>query len=129
MPIHVRIVTRRAVAWEGVARAVQAPGFTGEFGVLPEHEQYITLVRPGRVLIQSTDGDLGFIVGVGFAEAGPDHLTLLTDHCEPLKDVDRDKALADLKQAEEALVHLADGTPEWEMAERKVWLARARAGV
>ena len=129
MSIHVRIVTRRSIAWDGTARAVQAPGFKGEFGVLPDHEQLLTLVHPGRVLIQTDEGTVGFIVGGGFAEAGPDRLTILTDHCESTDGLDRDKNLSELKEAEEALAHLADGTPEWEMAERKVWLARARVSV
>lgn len=48
MPVHVRIVTRRKVVFDGVADVVQAPGFLGEFGVLPDHERFLTLVRPDR---------------------------------------------------------------------------------
>ncbi len=82
MALEVRIVTPRKVIWEGQATSVQAPGSLGEFGVLPKHIPYLTTLRPGPVKIESASGTFRFIVGVGFAEAGPDRVTLLTETCE-----------------------------------------------
>ncbi len=82
MALQVRIVTPRRVFWEGQAISVQAPGTLGEFGVLPKHIPYLTTLKPGPVKIETTDGKFKFNIGVGFAEAGPDRVTILTESCE-----------------------------------------------
>ena len=82
MGLNVEIVTPLAVAWKGQADQVQAPGFLGEFGVLPHHEMTVALTRPGRVTIHSGGQKTYFTVGTGFAEVGADHITLLVDSCE-----------------------------------------------
>ncbi len=82
MALDVRIVTPRKVAWEGKAESVRAPGELGEFGVLPKHIPYLTTLRPGPVIVDSGDGKVRFNVGVGFCEAGPDRVTILTETCE-----------------------------------------------
>ncbi len=82
MALEVRIVTPRKVVWEGTANAVQAPGELGEFGVLPKHIPYLTTLRPGPVTVDTAQGKLVFHVGVGFAEAGPDRVTILAETCE-----------------------------------------------
>jgi F-type H+-transporting ATPase subunit epsilon len=82
MALDVRIVTPRKVVWEGTANAVQAPGELGEFGVLPKHIPFLTTLRPGPVTVEAPSGKLVFNVGVGFAEAGPDRITILAETCE-----------------------------------------------
>ena len=127
MSISVRIVTPRAIAFEGDALRVEAPGHEGEFGVLPQHLPYLTLSRPGRLAVTDTDGKQhDFIVGAGFAEAGPERLTILTDLCEAVGSYPSDQAQTDLVQAEAALGKAAQGTAAWDTAERNAFLARAR---
>ena len=128
MPLQLRIVTPRRVAWQGEVQQVRLPGCRGQFGVLPDHERLLTVARPGRVHVVTEQGETVFVVGLGFAEAGPGHLTLLTDSCEPADGVDRDVAARELRQAEEELVRAQDGTAEWEEIERRMELARARLG-
>jgi F-type H+-transporting ATPase subunit epsilon len=125
MSVHVRIVTNRALILDTVADEVRAPGLLGEFGVLPQHEQYLTLVRPGRVLVTRAQQEQGYIVGMGFAEAGPDRLTILTDYCEPFSAQDREKYLVKLREADAVLAASADGSTEWLLAEREAQIARA----
>ncbi len=82
--LHVEIVTPRKVAWTGTATDVQAPGELGEFGVLPRHVPFLTVLAPGIVKVRSGSTVLRFQVGAGFAEAGPDRVVLLVDSCEEL---------------------------------------------
>ncbi len=82
MSLNVRIVTPRKVAWEGKAELVRAPGELGEFAVLPKHIAYLTTLRPGVVVVESGDTKLRYNIGVGFCEAGPEHVTILTETCE-----------------------------------------------
>ena len=76
MSIQIEIVTPTSVAYKALASEVQAPGFLGEFGVLPSHSQYLSVLKAGVVTISGDSGSHRFIVGRGFAEAGPDRLTL-----------------------------------------------------
>ena len=127
MPIAVEIVTPTKVAHKSVAKEVRAPGFFGEFGVLPDHVPFLTVVEPGLVTITSDSGERSvFVVGEGFAEAGPDRLILLTASCEEAGGVDKAAARAALDVAEKELVSLDPNSGEWKTAERNAKLSRAR---
>jgi len=80
--LAVRVVTPRKIAWEGTAASVTAPGEVGEFGVLPKHIAFLSTLKPGPLTIDTGSEKLKFSVGVGFAEAGPDRVTILTESCE-----------------------------------------------
>ena len=45
MALNVEIVTPTQTAFSGQALEVQAPGFLGEFGVLPEHTLFLSVVK------------------------------------------------------------------------------------
>ena len=57
----------------------------GEFGVLPRHIPFLTVLQPGIVKVRGPSGVLRFQVGAGFAEAGPDRVVLLVDSCDEIK--------------------------------------------
>ncbi len=80
--LAVRVVTPRKVAWEGTAVSVTAPGELGEFGVLPKHIPFLSTLKPGPLTIDTGSAKLKFNVGLGFAEAGPAQVTILTESCE-----------------------------------------------
>jgi F-type H+-transporting ATPase subunit epsilon len=126
--LSVEIVTPRAIAWSGTASDVQAPGLLGEFGVYPKHIPYLTVLKPGVVKVRANGQVKAFVVGEGFAEAGPDRVVLLCDSCEALEGVDKDAARRELAEAEAVLKVAADGTPEHAAASKKSVLARAKLG-
>ena len=103
MPLAVEIVTPAAVAWKGEAEEVQAPGLLGEFDALPDHAAMLAVTRAGVVTVHAADGARRKVVGTGFAEVGPDQITLLVDLCEPAEDVDKEAAKAALTAAEDTL--------------------------
>ncbi len=128
MAVLLRIVTPRAVAWKGQAEEVLAPGFHGQFCVLPGHERFLSVARPGRVVIRTDEGEQVFVVGTGFIEVGAEHITILTDVCEPLDQVDQAGAVQQLAAAEALLTECVQGTAAWDEAEKQAGLARARIG-
>jgi F-type H+-transporting ATPase subunit epsilon len=129
MSIHVEIVTPTATAWSGDVTEVQAPGFYGEFGVLPDHAPLLSVVRAGVVTLHTSAGEQRFVVGNGFVEAGPAKLTLLTELCEPADNVDKGAASALLAESEAALAASEAGSGEAVNAERNADLARARLSI
>ena len=124
MSIQVEIVTPQKTAYSGEATEVQAPGFLGEFGVLPDHTFFLSVMRPGTVTVFTADGPKRFLVGRGFAEAGPAQLTLLTEVCET--EVDRAAAEQALRDAEAALMEHEAGTGPHAVARHAADLAAAR---
>ena len=129
MSIQIEIVTPTSIAWSGTASEVQAPGFLGEFGVLPSHTQFLSVVKAGVVTITAESGKSQFIVGRGFAEAGPDRLTLLTELCESTEGLDKAAATNLLEASEKTLATAAPTSGEWLHAERDAELARARLSI
>jgi F-type H+-transporting ATPase subunit epsilon len=128
MAVQLRIVTPRAVAWAGQADEVLAPGYHGQFGVLPGHERFLSVAIPGRVVIRSEAGEQAFVVGTGFIEVGAEHVTILTDVCEPVGEVDAEQAAQQLAEAEAELGQCVQGSAAWDEAEKRAGLARARLG-
>jgi len=127
--IQVEIVTPQALAHSVEAKEIRAPGFLGEFGVLPQHTNFLSVVRPGVVTIVTDSGDVRFVVGRGFVEAGPDRLTLLTELCEPVEGVDKTAAQALLESAEKVLSTASPDSGDYTNAQRDADLARARLSV
>ena len=127
MAITVEIVTPREVAQKVEAAAVRAPGFVGEFGVLPGHAPFLSVLRAGVVTLTLADGtNRAFVVGRGFVEAGPDRLVVLTDSCEAGAEVDKAAAAKALAEAEKGLATLDPSSGEWANADYQAELNRAR---
>jgi F-type H+-transporting ATPase subunit epsilon len=126
MALNVDIVTPEKIVYSGPADGVSAPGVLGEFDVLPEHALFLSLLRAGTVTVRSKGAAKRFVVGRGFAEAGPQRVVVLVDSCEAADSVDKAAAQALLQRAEAVILDSAPDTEERLAAERDVELARAR---
>ena len=126
MAVHVEIVTPSDVAWKGTADEVSAPGLLGEFGVLPEHAALLTAIRAGVVTVVQGGVSTRLVVGPGFAEVGPEQVTLIVDLCQPATAVDKAEAAKALAEAESVLSHADPDTAEHRAAFAKAALATAR---
>jgi len=129
MALNVEIVTPTQTAFSGQALEVQAPGFLGEFGVLPEHTLFLSVVKAGVVTIITDAGPTHYVVGRGFAEAGPDRISLLTEICEEGSSVDKDAAKTLLEESEGTMANSDPSSGEFAHAERQAEIARARLAV
>ncbi|MCB1971011.1 MAG: ATP synthase F1 subunit epsilon [Geminicoccaceae bacterium] len=90
------------------ADMVVVPGAEGNFGVLPRHSPFMSLVRPGVIDIHEK-GEITqqiFIEG-GFAEVNPEGLIVLAEAATPLDEITREQAAEVLRNAEDE--HRASG--------------------
>lgn len=126
MGLNVEIVTPAAVAFTGEVSEVQVPGLLGEFGVLPGHAQLLAVTQPGRVTLQTEEGPEMLLVGAGFAEVGPDRVTLLVDLCEAVGAVDRATLEKELADAIAALGSVDVESDEGLQIQKRIDLATAR---
>lgn len=85
------------------------PGVEGDFGALPGHAPFLTLVRPGVIAVFE-DGKVSeriFVAG-GFAEVTAERCTVLAEGATALADLDRAAVEAALKHAREDLGEAGD---------------------
>ena len=82
---------------------IVASGSEGEFGVLPDHVPFLTTMKIG-ILTYKKGSETGyFFVNWGYAEVGPDKVTILADSAERADDINIERAEEAIKRAEERL--------------------------
>ena len=97
------VAPERLLASEMVDMVV-APGAEGDFGVLPQHSLFMSLLRPG--VIEIHDGGRitqRIFVGGGFAEVNERGCIVLAEEALPVEDIDLGQARQRLKDAQDDL--------------------------
>ena len=82
MAVALTIVTPSGEAFRGDVDTVLLPGSEGDFGVLENHERFLTPLRIGGIEIDRAGEILFAAIGQGFAEVGADGVTVLVDSCD-----------------------------------------------
>lgn len=108
---HLEVVTPQgAVLAEDVVE-ITAPGIDGEFGVLPRHARYMTALGAGELRYVTSSGQDGLLaVAGGFAEVGPDGVTVLAQTAEEAEEIDIARAEAAVQRAQARLAEPGDET-------------------
>ena len=126
---QLRIVTPRAAVVDQAVAEVTAPGTVGEFGVLPDHANFLSSLESGKLSFRDQRGVKNYAVREGFAEVSDNVMIVLTEAAEPAAEIDTARARADLQAAEAELEHLAPIEPAFADAEAKRRWAQARLEV
>jgi F-type H+-transporting ATPase subunit epsilon len=103
------LVSPEKLLLSGEVDQVDVPGSEGDFGVLAGHAPFVTTLRPGILVIHREGGELRVVVNGGFAEVGPNGLTVLADMAVPIEDVNRDAFAGYVKEAEDAATAAPEG--------------------
>ncbi len=85
---------------------VVVPGTEGDFGVLPGHAPLVSTIRPGAIHVfpqSMSDVPERIFIDGGFAEVGPDGLTILAESAMPVAEIDVEGTARHLAEAREAL--------------------------
>ena len=98
-----RIVSPAAELFSGQAALVEAPGAEGDFGVLPNHSAFFSMIRPGVITVQAEIGSKRFFVASGYADVSPAGVTILSERAVDLDTVDKAEINAQLEAAQAAL--------------------------
>jgi len=121
------LVTPTGVVAEGQAEEVSAIGPLGEFGVLPDHINFITSLVPGVLEARLPDGvAMHWVVSGGLAEVKDGVMTVLASSAESPESIDANTAAAQVRQADEIFSSLSFYDPEYAPAQEALMLARAR---
>ena len=100
---HFELVTPETLVFSGDVEGVVIPGSEGDFEVLAFHAPVMSTIRPGLISVRDTAGAVPrrlFVRG-GFAEVGPDGLTILAEESVPLEELSSDMIAREVAMAEE----------------------------
>jgi F-type H+-transporting ATPase subunit epsilon len=123
--LKLELATPTRLVVSGEADEVVVPGTEGAFGVLPGHAPLLSLVGTGEVMYRTGREEHYLAVSGGFAEVGPDHVTILTESAERPEEIDPTRARAAADRAEQRL--RAPSVEETDVDRAISALARARA--
>jgi F-type H+-transporting ATPase subunit epsilon len=121
------LVTPIGVVAEGQAEQVSAIGPLGEFGVLPDHINFITSLVPGVLEVRIPDGTTKrWVVSGGLAEVKDGVMTVLASSAESPESLDAATVAAQVQEADAKFSNLSFYDPEYAPAQEALMLARAR---
>jgi F-type H+-transporting ATPase subunit epsilon len=104
---------------------VVAPGTEGDFGVLPQHSLFMSVLRPG--VIETYEGGQvreRIFVGGGFAEVNARGCTVLAEEATPVAEIDVERARRRLSDAQDDLREATDDAARARL-EREIRIAEA----
>ena len=131
MPIALSIVTPTGETFRGEVESVVLPGSEGDFGVLENHERFLTPLRVGAVEIRRADDTLYAAIASGFAEVGAEGVTVLVDACDLAHEIDVAEAelARDLAEQKLAQIGVDEAAERREHYEEALELAHLRVDV
>ena len=108
---------------------VTAPGFRGEFGALPGHTPYLCQLAIGVLSYRAGSARYFLSIMGGYAEVGPERVTLLTEVAERAEDIVAERARSARRRAEERMAGRAQESVDFERAAAALRRALARLDV
>jgi F-type H+-transporting ATPase subunit epsilon len=127
--LNFSLVSPERELFSGEVNQVDAPGVEGEFGVLPKHAPFMTVLKPGVVRIHEASGVTPVFVRGGFADVTPAGLTILAEEAVRLADVDVAQLDADIAKTKSDATDPGDDARRTRAAERLSYLQALRAAV
>ncbi len=107
--LGVRLLTPEGPVFDGVAYMVIAPSVMGEVGILPRHAPLIAFLKMGDTRLKLVDDtEQVFATTDGYLSVEEDQVMILVEQAEDASTIDRARADAALKRAEEDLASAGD---------------------
>ena len=109
----VSLVTPDGAAYEGDAEMLIVPGAAGEIGVLARHAPLVATLKAGSTRVHVGGGEvLEFATGPGFFKVELDRAIALVDDAVSAREIDSDRARAQLEAAQAELERIEQGESE-----------------
>jgi F-type H+-transporting ATPase subunit epsilon len=127
--IRLRVVTPSRLLLDDVVDEVTAPGALGEFGVLPDHITFLTLLVPGEMSYKEGAARHYLAVSGGYAEVLDNVMTVLAPAAEFAGEINTDRARQAKESAEKRMAELNYEDREFNSAAVALEWANARLQV
>ncbi len=106
--IQLEIVTPDRKVLSEKVDYVGAPGIVGEFGVLPNHIPFLSALGIGNLYYKLGGKTHYVFIAGGFAEVGPERVTVLAEIAERAAEIDVERARKARERAESRLQKRAE---------------------
>ena len=121
-----QLVAPERLLASAVVDMVVVPGAEGDFGVLPQHSRFMSVLRPGVIeTYQGAQVSERIFVGGGFAEVNERGCTVLAEEAMPVAEIDLEQARRRLSDAQDDLREAADDVGRARL-EREIGIAQAQ---
>jgi len=128
--IRVDIVTPTKKLVEGAkAEWIKVPGYKGELEILPGHRELLTLLTTGPLSLMQDGRERKFAISYGFAEIRHDRVLIMAETAEDAATLDKTRAAAARKRAEEKLVQGVLNEHEFKKHQLKLQRAIVRQNI
>ena len=118
----VSLVTPDGAAYDGEAEMIVVPGAAGEIGVLARHAPLVATLKAGSTRIHLNPNEvIEFATGPGFFKVELDRALALVDDAVNVKEIDDDRARAQLEAAKAELEKVEAGESQadrWQLEQR-----------
>jgi len=118
----VALVTPDGPVFDGEAEMIVVPGAVGDIGVLARHAPLVATLRAGSTRVYLDQNDvLEFATGPGFFKVELDRALALVDDAVDVKQIDDERARAQLEAAQRELERLDAGESQadrWQLEQR-----------
>jgi F-type H+-transporting ATPase subunit epsilon len=115
--IRFRVVTPSRLLLDEEVDEVTAPGALGEFGVLPNHISFLSLLEPGEMSYKQAVAKHYLAVSGGYAEVLDNVMTVLAPAAEFATEIDAGRAQRAKERAEKRMAELNFEEKEFDVAE------------
>jgi len=127
--IKLRVVTPSRLLLDEEVDEVTGPGALGEFGVLPNHIAFLTLLEPGEMSYKQGTAKRYLAVSGGYAEVLDNVMTVLAPAAEFAAEIDTARAQQAKERAEKQVRELSHGEKDFDIAEAALRRALVRLQV
>lgn len=101
--LQLEIVTPDRLVLSEQVDYVGAPGYEGEFGILPNHIPYLAALQIGALHYKAGGRTHYVFVSGGFAEVSDNKVSILAESAERAEDIDIDRARKAQERAEQRM--------------------------
>ncbi len=127
--IRLKLVTPSRLLLDEEVDEVTAPGALGEFGVLPKHISFLTLLEVGEMSYKQGGERHHLALSGGYAEVLDEVMTVLAGAAEYSDEIDIERARAARERAEKRMTELSQEDKEFAAAETALRRALVRLQV
>lgn len=118
--LQVEVVTPEAVLFSGDAEMLEAPGLEGDFGILPEHAPFVSLLKPGIVTIHVGGEKQRVFVTAGLAQVENNRCVVLAEKVHEPENLTSNDTQTMLKEAQRKRDKCEAGSEEYNTACKEV---------
>lgn len=97
--LQFELVTPERLVYSAQVELVEVPGEMGDFGVLPGHAPFMSIIRPGVVTVHVQAAKKRYFIPSGYAEVSPEGCVVLAEHIRDLSEIDKMEVSRELEVA------------------------------